>query len=885
MNLQRINPQQQLQLRPAQPQQAAVPVPASAEDGPMFRLDIRRALKMHGKLVWSIAGFFLLVAVALVVRKWPLYIATSQVYIQPASQKIGNQSDRNSWPFDTNTYDSFVQQQVQSIANPTVLLSAVHRIDGWQKSGESDQDATDRLGRAIKAARIGSTYEIEITASTKNAAQSASAANAVAASLVEWSSGEATAGNTERVKALTDERDRVQKELDDDRVEQRGLNNQLGMAAVGASAPDLYDSAIEKTREELIKVQTEHDEAQARYNAFGGGHAAAGALGAQADTVLAGDQGLNSMKSWLYQRRAQLIAHMSNLTPNNPAYKQDADELAQTNKSLESMTSDLRSQVSSRIQEQLRADLNRSSEVESRLNGQLRQMVASAATATPKLQRANDLAVNINRLQSRFAFLDEQLKNLLLQNSVPGALHISVAATVPTMPNVLAILKVTVPIAVMGLVFGLIAGLIAMNLDPRIYLGSDVEQALGVAPLAVIPDFRSISSDTINEFMLRIAAPIEHGCKMGTVKSCVITGVASGAGASTVATRVRDLLEAMGRNTRLAGSTGERKDDARGGQQAEPSQKADCLTLNDTEPLASSAEAEYLARYADCTIVVLESGVTTRHQLQSTAKTLQRLGVPSVGFVLNRVNVMRADQAFKDIVREAEQNVRRRGSVKVRQLEPSWREIAVAEEPALPSPAKPSAAASHEALPLQAPKAFVPEPALHHFIPQVPQPQPQKPAPAAEEHKALMAAVPSGPMDSRLSGLRSIDFIRGLRNMNQPADAGPKEQQRELQAIPAPVAPAPRPPAPEPVVAAPEPQAPRWQETVQNVQPPVAPVPVALRPSGAVPTITTMPEFLPPRVTEHDKGHEHVWGSDMPRWDRGTDDDGGILPSWRGQYR
>ena len=182
MNLQRINPQQQLQLRQAQQQQAAVPAAAAAappaEDRAMFSMDIQRAFKMHGKLIWSIVAFFLLAAVALGVRKWPLYIATSQVYIQPVSPKIGDQSDRNSWPFDTNTYDSYVQQQVQSITNPKVLISAMHKMDGWQKSGESEQDATDRLGAAIKAARIGSTYEIEITARTKNAALSASAANA-----------------------------------------------------------------------------------------------------------------------------------------------------------------------------------------------------------------------------------------------------------------------------------------------------------------------------------------------------------------------------------------------------------------------------------------------------------------------------------------------------------------------------------------------------------------------------------------------------------------------------------------------------------------------------------------------------------------------------------
>ena len=49
------------------------------------------------------------------------------------------------------------------------------------------------------------------------------------------------------------------------------------------------------------------------------------------------------------------------------------------------------------------------------------------------------------------------------------------------------------------------------------------------------------------------------------------------------------------------------------------------LVLTDTAPLAISAETEYLARFVDCAIVVVESGVTTRAQLLASLNTLQRL--------------------------------------------------------------------------------------------------------------------------------------------------------------------------------------------------------------------------------------------------------------------
>ena len=51
------------------------------------------------------------------------------------------------------------------------------------------------------------------------------------------------------------------------------------------------------------------------------------------------------------------------------------------------------------------------------------------------------------------------------------------------------------------------------------------------------------------------------------------------------------------------------------------------LVLTDTAPLLVSAETEYLARFVDCAIVVIESGATTRGELREAAALLQRLNV------------------------------------------------------------------------------------------------------------------------------------------------------------------------------------------------------------------------------------------------------------------
>jgi uncharacterized protein involved in exopolysaccharide biosynthesis/Mrp family chromosome partitioning ATPase len=577
---------------------------------------------------------------------------------------------------------------VQNATNPDVLINALHKLPpgAWGKAGESEQAAADSLGHAIEVARVATSYQVSITAKAKSGPLAAQIANAVAASVVEKAAGEGNAGDAQRIAVLTDERTRIQNELNSDYTEQSDLNKQLGMAAVGTSAPDLIDDEIGKTREELIKAQTDHDEAEARYTSLKAGQSeSSAAMNAEADDMIAADAGLTSMKSSLNTRRATLISQMANLTPTNPEYKQDAAELAKINAGLDSMMKDLRSSAATRIQEKLRTDLERTAGVEAQLNGQLRQLAETAASATPKLQRVNDLSTDIARLRNRYTVVDEQLHNLMLEDSAPGGVHLSTAAIAPLHPAISGILKKALPLVLGGLILGLLAASLANHLDPRVYIAADVEQVLGFAPMAVLPNFDEVSDEVASENLLRLSATIEHARKQGSLKSCIFTGTSSGTGVTTVATRVRDILEAMGRPTVLLDASGtpaptQHTNDSKNSsgtaldhpaavrgsrstallQQVaeEAGTQQGSLVLTDAAPLVISAETEYLARFVDCAIVVAESGVTTRAQLLAAVNALQRLDVATVGFVLNRVGMAKADPAFRNSVREIEDHRR-----------------------------------------------------------------------------------------------------------------------------------------------------------------------------------------------------------------------------------
>jgi Mrp family chromosome partitioning ATPase len=341
---------------------------------------------------------------------------------------------------------------------------------------------------------------------------------------------------------------------------------------------------------------------------------------------------------------------------------------------------------------------------------------------------------------------------------------------------------------------------------------------LGYAPMAVLPDFDEVSDEVAAEHLLRLSAAIEHARKQGTLRSCIFTGTSSGTGVTTVVTRVRDILQAMGRPTVLLDASGTpppspRASAAASGKEsasgqpatqtgsrstallqrvaAETEMQRESLVLTDTAPLAISAETEYLARFVDCAIVVVESGVTTRAQVLGTLNTLQRLEMAAVGFVLNRVGLAKADPDFRDSVREIEKHLqaqslsaasRRAKESRMLDDEPLPETESVPNEtpllvnlvPAVPKPAPETAARrSSPEIPLspetphdQAEVAAVPPP----LEPTPPAPHPSQPMPRAESE------VPWWLLDSPPQTITKYPLPSKPREPAQPAPSIPKAE-------------------------------------------------------------------------------------------------------------
>jgi hypothetical protein len=161
-------------------------------------------------------------------------------------------------------------------------------------------------------------------------------------------------------------------------------------------------------------------------------------------------------------------------------------------------------------------------------------------------------------------------------------------------------------------------------------------------------------------------------------------------------------------------------------QQMTQEASAESVVVSDTAPLLVSGETEYLARFVDASIVVVESGVTTRAQLREVARTLQRLDVSAVGFVLNRIPLAKADPAFRQSVHAVETRLHVQASVYER---PPAIPVAAPERPSRQPSRPPRASAGLDRL------WKLSEDSAHESTPSAapgPVEEPETPAPAAE---------------------------------------------------------------------------------------------------------------------------------------------------------
>lgn len=652
---------------------------ASGSDSPSpINLQVMRSVRMRPVLAGCVAGIVLLAMIGYASLQKSIYSATSQLYVTPTGVKVlGDGTPAN---FDEGQYESFLSEQLLLVTRPDVLKAALDSVpaEDWAQFGGSEQEAVGNLTTQLKVQRVGTSRQVSIGLKGTDAAKVAAIVNAVTSAYLDAAHKATTAESDQREQLLAEERQRIAGALETERAEQIALGASIGVANPSVEGGNPYDAELSGLRVQLSEARAAHEVAAAQLASLSGlGPTGASGLMAAADEQIMGDAGLGSMKASISQRKAQLTAQMAGMTPTNPVYKQAQDEIADLDRTLDKMTVDLRDKAARRLQDKLHSDLQRTGDVESRLNGQLARQIANATSAAPRLQRASEVAADIQRLNIRLASVDDALRNIHMEVSGPAHVRLSIPATPADHPEAnrkKQFLLLALPLA---LLFGVGGAVLARLQDKRICLGLDAKDVLGFAPMAVLPARADVSQRVFEEYVLRLAAGIESAYRNSGARTFLLTAVSLTTDIRPLASALTRKFEEIGVNVIVA-TASEMLAPTDGNQQhASDLSAMDAdqiarvvdlwsegfvaanvakmktehgLVLIESEALLNCAQTEYVARCADATILMIECGVTTRQELMQAMDLLHRLNVTGIGAVLEEVQLQYADAPFRKAI-------------------------------------------------------------------------------------------------------------------------------------------------------------------------------------------------------------------------------------------
>jgi succinoglycan biosynthesis transport protein ExoP len=662
------------------------------------KLNVIASVRRHWAVALIVFVVFLAAGVFVLWKKArPVYNSHSVVYISPKFPTVLNNNSEVELP-----YDSYFQEQVQTVTRYDILHDAVASLpySARQRSGPVLPSEIEGLLKDLIVKRVGTSYEMSVGLSGPSPHGLAEIVNAVTNTYIERAKNPQFYGVNDRLKTLNQEKQRLQTQIDKSLAEKAHLMEELGVATtttqVGTTNP--YDATSTAVRTELATARMQRETAEAELEALLRRSAPgnSNAMDVAGKEAIAADPGLAAMWSGLSSRRAALLQEMTGLRPDHPVYQKDKDNLAST----DTIMNDLKQQAVQEVQNKLRQDVERARMIELKLTQELEEKTSSATSAAPKYLRATELGPEIDSLQKSLEAIDNRIRDLDLESSSPGSIHVSTNALTPTSPErsklpifALAVLMISLTIAT--------AVPVGMDLvDHRIYTPYDVEQVVGFHPIGVLVDEDRFPGEVAGEYYFRLAAGIDHAVRTSGARIFLFTSAAHGAGTSTVVRKLGEQLCNLNLRTRTMTAAASSELDLLSSD-ASPlthnkwNRSNDVLqsapkpidynnrryhlerdvpppnwveqTLNraamdydvvliDAQPMPVSAQTEYLARLADATVLVVKARGTTRQDLECTARVLERLEVAGVAVILNKVRVDRADGALKQALRSYEKS-------------------------------------------------------------------------------------------------------------------------------------------------------------------------------------------------------------------------------------
>ena len=369
---------------------------------------------------------------------------------------------------------------------------------------------------------MGRSYEVSITLNSPHREHLAELVNNITAAYLAATRNDEVYGRDDRITTLNQEKATLQKQLDADIRQQDLLLAEVGMARLQGSG-NPYDAQLSRLREQLADAHVKRAEADAARSSLGlgGGTASSTALRDAADLQLHSDPSMNNMRMSLESRKATLMLQMSGLLPSNPLYSQSQVQIADIDKQLEQFTGTAMTKTAQQIRARTQADQAAAADLESQLARDLGRTQALAASAAPKLQQAQVLEAEIDRVQKDYAQVESRIDNLTLEGQSPGSVHLFSSALPPTGPEKSLGIFYYVALLLLSLLAATGAAFLAETVDPHVYTVGDVRKVVGFPPIGVLLNSSEFAPEVQKEYFLRLASGLDQAYRRAGARTFV----------------------------------------------------------------------------------------------------------------------------------------------------------------------------------------------------------------------------------------------------------------------------------------------------------------------------------------------------------------------------
>ncbi len=401
---------------------------------------------------------------------------------------------------------------------------------------------------------------------------------------------------------------------------------------------------------------------------------------------------LSSLEASQSVRRTQLLTQISGLAPDHPGLKAAEQELADLDRAREEVSKKLIDAAAKGLLDQKRAEAFRTGRVIQKLTAELEQQASQAAWFSRNYQNGIQLGNEIEQARVRISSVQERIDSLSLERRAPGFVRMFSAARTPDAPEKGGRTRLLAAVLVFGFLVCIVVPVGIDMLDPRLHTPRDVEKLLGFAPFGWMMNRKQAGPDFAREQSLRLASRMVQDHQNNGSRIFAFTSVRARGGTSTLVLNLAAALKSLGVPALAVEANAYRADpryrspDQRGltivlrgshdiedavvpgddelpdhvplGDLSDQKNLPDIeklmdilraatetyrIVLVDLPPVLVSVDAEFIARGADVTVLVIRAAEVTRVELQKAAACLERIKVSAVSVLLNHVDIDAGD--------------------------------------------------------------------------------------------------------------------------------------------------------------------------------------------------------------------------------------------------